>query len=199
MLKTNPTCRKCGVELNDDNWFPSNQERNWYICKSCHNERVRRWRKANPEKVKVAQTHRDRKRGRHPFNENKECPLYLGVHVAEQVLSHVFKRVKRMPFSNPGFDFICGKGYKIDVKSSCKRRTQSRWKFDIDHNTIADYFLFLAFDNREDLDPLYLWLLPGAKVNHLVSASISSSTIHKWDEYKLDILKVSQCCDAMRS
>ena len=198
-MKANPICRVCGTELNDSNWYPSHKKRNMHICKSCHTELVRQWQKANPDKMKILRTRGHRKEGHQPFDENKQCSVYLGVHVAEQVLSRVFKNVKRMPYGNPGYDFICNKGKKIDVKSSCKTKNHNGWHFDIKHNTTADYFLCLAFDNRQDLNPLHVWLLPGIKLNHLQSASISQSTIHKWDAYRLDTTKVAMCCNTMRT
>lgn len=191
-------CRKCGAELTDENWYPSCQKKNDHICKACNYKRDQLWRKENPDKEKAGWTRRIRKLGYQPYNENKKCSSFLGVHVAERVLSHVFKNVERMPITNPGFDFICNKGKKIDVKSSCQHKP-GKWAFSIKHNTIADYFLCLAFDNREDLNPLYAWLLPGSKFNHLTKASIRPSTIRKWDEYRLDISKISDCCDSLRS
>ena len=194
--KTNPICRVCGTELNEENWYSSRQKNSDYICKSCHAEKSRQWLKANPEKAKARWTRWHRKQGQQPFDENKKCASYLGVYIAEWALSQAFKNVKRMPVNNPGFDLICNKG-KIDVKSACLRK-DSRWQFHIDHNTIADYFLCLAFDNREDLNPMYAWLIPGVKVNHLVSTTIAVTTIHKWDAYKLDVTKVAMCCDAIK-
>ena len=209
---TSHRCRVCGVELTDDNWAPSYPKIHLYICKECHNRQQCLWQKANPDKARVnrlkwRKANRDkmkvinirclRKRGVRPYNENKECTLFLGVHVAERVLSHVFKNVKRMPIGNPGYDFVCGRGYKIDVKSSCLN-VDNKWQFDIDHNTIADYFLCLAFDNRENLNPLHLWLLPGSKLNHLTAATIRPTTIDKWDEYKLDVAEMVACCDTIK-
>ena len=198
IMKVNPICRICGVELNDENWYPSCQKRYQHICKSCDNERKRQWAKANPEKVKVIQIRSRRKQGMHPFNKNKKCSLYLGVHIAEQILSQAFKNVQRMPYGNPGFDFICNKGYMVDVKGSCLNK-DGAWCFNIRHNITADYFLCLAFDNREDLNPLHAWLIPGSKLNHLIKTTIRLGTIYKWDDYRLDVTKVAMCCDAMRS
>lgn len=101
-----------------------------------------------------------------PMSENKECSLFLGVHIAERILSKIFENVNRMPFSNPGFDFICGKGYKIDVKSSSLiqvRRKNDAWYFHIDRNNVADYFLLVGFDNRNDLNPMHIWLIGGSE------------------------------------
>ena len=105
-------------------------------------------------------------RGLHlPMNKNRQCSSFLGVHVAERVLEATFENVERMPYGNPGFDFICGAGYKIDVKSSCRRYQKngsSSWAFGIDKNCDADYFLCIAFDNREHLNPEHLWLIGGS-------------------------------------
>ena len=197
-MKTNPTCRKCGVELNSENWYPSCQKRNNRICKRCQNTQVQQYQKANPDKAKATWTHNNRKHGNRPMSKNKECSAYLGVYVAGGVLSHVFKDVQRMPNGNPGFNFICNKGKKISTKSSCLGK-YGTWMFSTNHNKIADYFLCLAFDSREDLNPLHAWLIPGEKLNHLKLASIRPSTIHKWDEYKLDITKIITRCDVMHT
>ena len=131
------------------------------------------------------------------MSENKECASYLGVFVAERVLSHVFKDVEVMPYGNPGYDIVCNKGKLIDVKCACLGKG-GRWVFNIRRNIVADYFLCLAFDNRDDLNPEHTWLIPGDIVNHLKGTGISPITIHKWDEYKIDVDKVSACCDVMR-
>ncbi len=135
------------------------------------------------------------------MSENKNCPIFLGVHVAERVLSHVFKHVQRMPMHNPGYDFICGRGYKVDVKSSCIRPRKGHsdnWRFHIRGNRIADYFLCLAFDDRTSLNPLHIWLIPAKDVANIKNAAITVPTISKWDKYALDISKVSACCNVLK-
>lgn len=145
---------------------------------------------------------RRRKRPSPVYSEiNKDCGIYLGCHVAEKVLSYVFKNVQRMKMNNPGYDFVCGKGYKVDVKSSCIHGRDGRsdqWIFIINRNTIADFFLCLAFDNRNDLNPEYMWLIPGNVLNHLTGTSISRSTLNKWLKYEQSIDKVISCCDDMK-
>ncbi len=130
---------------------------------------------------------------------NKESPNYLGINCAEQVLSKVFKNVKMMPYGNPGFDFKCSNGYKVDSKAACKNKRDNNWIFAINKNKIPDYFALLAFDNRNDINPLYFWLIPGYVVNDKIRISISQSTLSKWNGYKQDISKVIKCCDNIKS
>lgn len=133
------------------------------------------------------------------IKNNKNCPGFLGVYIAEHILSHIYHNVKRMPYGHRGYDFICGKGYKIDVKSAClKENHPNLWGFSIKRNKIPDYFLCLAFDNREDLNPLYIWLIPGYILNNKFGTSISKSTLNKWKEYEQSINKVITCCNKCR-
>lgn len=129
---------------------------------------------------------------------NTKSGTYLGCNVAEKVLSKVFDNVEVMKPNNPGFDFVCNKGKKIDVKSSCMRKNGNGWTFRIKKNTVADFFLCIAFDNRKSLMPLHLWLIPSSKVKDKVSMGIRPSMTHKWDDFKLDISKTLQCCDQMK-
>ena len=183
------TCRVCGNPLIiGDNIAQQMIDRHNYICRKCASEYRRRLYYLL---------------GRHqPMNKNKSCPMFLGVHVAERVLSHVFKHVERMSVTNHGYDFICGKGYKVDVKSACRNHHKGRsdwWQFAINKNQIAEYFLCLAFDNREDLNPEHIWLIPANDVNHLMLTSIGDTTLSKWDEYKLDVDRVSACCNIIKN
>jgi len=162
-------------------------------------QRQARWAKENTDKMNAASTKHKRNKGVCPFNENRKCSMFLGCHIAERVLSYVFNNVERMPINNPGYDFICGRGKKIDVKSGCLNGIQyPYWHFTIKHNTTADYFLCIAFDNRKDLNLLHVWLLPGDKFSRYVGIGICQNTIHKWDEYRLDIAKVWACCETLK-
>ena len=129
---------------------------------------------------------------------NRESSNFLGVDVAEQMLSLVFNDVKLMPINHPGYDFICNHGKKIDVKSACMRTDKKSWGFCIRKNKTPDYFLCIAFDDRDGLNPLHLWLLPGELVNTKVSASIALTRINKWDEYRLDIVETLKCCNDIK-
>ncbi len=125
-----------------------------------------------------------------PMSEAKDCTLYLGVCIAETALSKFFDNIVRMPHENPGFDFLCGRGYKIDCKSSCinirKPPRAPCWQFSIKRNKIADYFLCLALDNRENLIPQHVWLIPGHVVNDHKGLSIVNhpTSLEKWSLYE---------------
>jgi len=135
-----------------------------------------------------------------PFNENKECSSYLGVHIAEKLLSNIFVKVTRMPYGNPGFDFICGKGFKIDVKSACltkDNRGFEKWHFNLRNNVITNYFLLLAFDNRDDLNPIHIWLIKNDNIKSGIAIYNSPISLKKWEIYeqKNKIKKLIKCCN----
>lgn len=191
-------CRKCGAELCIGvNWAKSHVKKNNKICKSCMCAVSIKWAIDNKERANEIARNYYYTHGSMSMSENKECSQYLGIHVAERILSKMFKDVEVMPTHNEGYDFICNKGKKIDVKAACLRK-DGVWHFNIRRNTIADYFLCIAFDNRKDLNPLHLWLVPGNEINHLTGTSITESTLNKWSEYGLEIGKVVECCNSMK-
>jgi hypothetical protein len=102
-----------------------------------------------------------------------------------------------MPNNNPGYDFVCNRGYRVDVKSACLG-IRGRWTFNINRNKIADYFLMLAFDNRADLNPKYMWLIPGDVVSNKVGIDVAATTLTKWREYELPLDKVVSCCNVLK-
>jgi len=182
-------CPVCGEikELSQFNKSKRAKDGRQYNCRQCDN--------------KDSTKHNREVLGQLPMAENKACASYLGVAVAERLVRHLFDNIVRMPYGNPGFDFICNQNKKIDVKSACiiiNNKKNSRWSFKIDKNQIADYFLLLAFDNRDDLNPLHQWLIPGKVLNHLINTGISPSTIQKWDKYKQPVESAQICCNTIR-
>ena len=181
-------CIKCGALLVVGENITQYQVDHFnYNCRRCYSKHILEWNHRTGRKL--------------PMCKNKKCSAFLGVHVAEHVLSHVFNNVEWMPYGNPGFDFVCGSGYWIDAKSSCRRhheKCSDDWMFNIKRNQIADYFLCLAFDNRESLEPEHVWLIPGRIINDRVGVGISISTLEKWAEYELPIDRVVACCDVLK-
>ena len=164
-------------------------------CRECHNKQIRNYYHNGGGREE---------QGHQSMYENKSCSGYLGIVVAERLVKHLFKDVEVMPYGFPGYDMICNKGKKIDVKASTihieknKNSTVNRWNFNIKHNKKCDFFLCLAFDSTIDLNPLIAWMIPGNEVNNLSNAKISSSTIHKWDKWKMDLDDAQRCCDLMK-
>ena len=157
-------------------------------------KRTRKHYQDNKEAIREQER---QKKGQQSMYENKSCSSYLGVVIAERLCRHLFKDVEMMPYGNTGFDIICNRGKKIDVKSGCIRSNTNknpRWGFHIDHNTVADFFILVAFDNLTDLNPLHLWMIPGKEINHQGSVSTTLSRIHKWDKWKRDINDAQICC-----
>jgi hypothetical protein len=197
--QTIPKCRVCDeylvVGVNITQYRIDDRQ---YVCRDCKSNYQRAWIREHPD------YHREwsyRTERRQPMNENKKCASFLGIHVAERVLSYIFKHIQKMPNNNPGYDFICGRGYKVDAKSSCRHHIPHHadgWLFHIRKNQIADYFLCLAFDNRESLTPEHIWLIPVNEINHLITASISETTLDKWQQYEQSIDQVIICCNAIR-
>lgn len=134
-----------------------------------------------------------------PMSKAKDSAAYLGIFIAERALSKFFEEITRMPNGNPGFDFICKRGFKIDVKSRCI--SDNAWGFNIHKNKIANYFLCIAFDNRTNLTPLHVWLIPGKIINekHMLYISNSINSLAKWLQYEKPLDKVNTCCSIMRA
>jgi len=132
---------------------------------------------------------------------SRKSSNYLGVVIAENVLERYFNNVIRMPYGNPGYDFLCNRGFKIDVKSSCLlrhgRAKVGSWGFHINRNTVADYFICLAFDNRSSLIPMHIWIIPGHAVNQKTELCItlSDNVLKKWAIYERPIERVLKCCN----
>ena len=201
-------CSKCGVgkPLDEFHKQKGGKDGKRGDCKDCFNETSRKYHREHREEInkkgreyyRKVDSHR---RGHLSMYENKFCAQYLGVVIGERLCRHLFKDVEVMPYGNTGYDIICNKGKLIDVKTSStllQKGKYSHWGFHIKHNAVADFFILVAFDNRTNLNPLYLWMIPGKEVNNQSGIQISPSTIHKWDKWKRDINDAQLCCTEMK-
>ena len=191
-------CAKCGMTLGVEMFGKYQQTHDglqrW--CKLCKVEYDHeRYRLHHTEIVEQQREYRHRVGLYQPYTENTECAIYLGVHIAERALRGFFDNIKQMPMNTIGFDYVCDQDYKIDVKSSCQRKNGS-WVFHIRCNTMADYFLCLAFNNRSELTPMHVWVIPGDVVNHLGALRISPGVRGrmKWHAYEKSVERVDVCC-----
>jgi hypothetical protein len=182
--------RKC--KIHGDIMFAFQRSKNRWYCMECSRKQLRE---------------SSYRRGIHtPMKQSKNSSSYLGVYIAERILQKQFNNVSQMPYGNKGYDYICGKGFKIDVKSSCllfcnNKNKNGVWSFGIKNNTIADYFLCLAFDNRTDLNPQHVWLIPGKDINYLkVSLTIANTTegLLRLSKYEKSLNNAIKCCNSMK-
>lgn len=185
-------CRMCGKTKPITEYFERKsgrqQGQQYSYCKSCSYSTTNKWRYRH---------------GAKPMSESRDSPVFLGVFVAERALSEFFDHIERMPYGNPGYDFICGKGFKIDVKSSCLRHGRKRapcWNFRFGQNQVADYFLCIGFNNREELTPMHVWLIPCDSVRGLTGISVSDlyKSLAKWSQYERPMDKINTCCEKMK-
>ena len=204
MVQATKYCRRCDKTKSVSEFYITHSGKRvgkiHSRCKSCKRAKSKEWSDSHPGRLVEYRHSRGINR---PLSEAKETPAYLGVYVAERALSKFFDNIQRMPTNNPKFDFLCGRGFKIDVKSSCLRRGERKacWEFEIKRNEIADYFLCLAFDNREDLNPMHVWLIPGKMVCHLRMLAICGGpkSLSKWTKYERPMDSVVACCSVMHS
>lgn len=173
---------------------------NW--CKDCVKEYNKTYYKNHREKI-IKQNQKYRyKHDIHRMAKNKDCSSYLGCYINERILRHVMPNAILMGNCNPGFDLVCGKGHLVDAKSSTLRHQKNgypHWHFCIKQNKIPNYFLLTAYKDRESLEIMHMWLIPGNVINDKMSVSISISTIHKWDAYKIDHTDALSCVNQLKA
>ena len=211
-MNSTKTCSKCSETkpLNEFYNKKSSKDGKMSHCKECDHKKCKKYREEHEEEKSEYdkiwyQNHKDeirQKAGNQSMYENKLCAQYLGIVIAERLVRHLFKDVEMMPNGFPGYDIICNKGKKINVKAGCVTLANKKnpcWIFGINLNKVADFFILVAFDNRTDLNPIHLWMIPGNEINdHKTNISISLSRIHKWDKWKRDINDAQICCAEMK-
>lgn len=219
------TCPKCEEMKPLDEFYKdkSRKDGRYCYCKDCSREHAKSYRKNNYKKLaerhnKYEEEHHKElskyrreyyektgreKRGSKSMHENKLCSAYLGIVIGERLCRHLFKDVEVMTYGFPDYDIICNKGKKIDVKTACialaKNSKNPHFQFRIKQNKIADFFICVAFDNVEDLNPIHMWMIPGNEINHKKNHAIRLSTIHKWNKWKRDIKDAQLCFTEMKN
>lgn len=161
-------------------------DRKHYICSACYsangeNRKIRlvkndfenrlEWRNAQAQKIgfddeaerkKISNWERGIQR---PIDEAKDSSSYFGVCIGEKYVSQTFDNPKMMPYGNPGYDWECKNGLKIQHEARCLCRseyatdgTNPQFKFThIDYNKVADVFILSGWKDRKSLEPLHVW------------------------------------------
>lgn len=96
-----------------------------------------------------------------PREVNDDCSLWFGEFISQNYVMKTFEDSIKIPSNNPGFDWICKKGQKIDHKGACLKYypwQSPHWSFHIRHNKISDYFILSAWDDKDNLNPLHVWM-----------------------------------------
>lgn len=159
--------------------------------------------KDNTERIKEW-THETGRRLPKEFNE--DCSAHFG-DFTESIMIQTFDDAVRMPYGNPGFDWVCNKGDKIDNKGVCLVHVDGRppeWVFGIKWNNIADWFILSAWDNRDSLTPLHVWtfhkndIVRGRKFWRRDSLTITNTQegIREFEEYEVTdrLKKLKELC-----
>lgn len=208
MKSTLKKCNRCNIWKPQCDFYNNKPSKSGKlsICKTCIRKQNIEYHRKHPLlKSKRCKEYYNKigrtKQGHQSMEDNKNCSSYLGVVIAERLCRHIFKDVTVMPNCNVGYDIICGKGKKIDVKSGCITMNNKYpvWEFAIKKNKIADYFICIAFDNRIDLNPLHVWLIPGNEINQNMGVSIRQSTLYKWDKWAHNINDAKICCTELKN
>ena len=100
-------------------------------------------------------------RGVSPASENPDCSKYFGEFIAQNFIMKTFENPTPSHVNNPQYDWTCENGLKIECKAACLMYDSygnSKFTFPIDYNSIADYFILSGWNNREYLQPIYIWI-----------------------------------------
>ena len=93
-----------------------------------------------------------------PKEFNEDCSVHFG-DFTENLMIQTFEDPIKMPYGNPGFDWKCKNGDKIDNKGICLmcRGYSPYFAFPIRCNNIADVFILSCWDDRNSLNPLHIF------------------------------------------
>lgn len=169
---------------------------------------------------------------RTPLPDNKDCASNLGVHIGENVfkifLEKFFEEVSGSArcSHDGGIDFICknprkdfiekyphlklkrNKEYKIQLKVRCLR--YNHWDFLLysryskDYIPDIDYFILCAFDNRDNLNPLHVWIFKndnivrGAKFIDRECFSVTNKSKYLLPFKRYDINEIGELKEILR-
>lgn len=118
------------------------------------------------------------------FPMEEYYPMRFGILIGEELFKRfleelIFENVKYVGgYHDGGLDFICknpkkefierysqfklvrNKEYRVQLKVRCLSYEDGRirWDFNILYNNVADIFILSAWDNRESLQPIHIWL-----------------------------------------
>ena len=209
------TCKHCGFIGNPEDFRKPKGK----VCIKCYKKQLKKRREINKEKIterdrkyrennkkKIAEQKKKHLQANHEeINKRRRIKrrkkgilhwsevrhLRLGLYI-EKAIAKMFGSIAEVT-NNPGVDFVCPNGYKMQVKVSSMRYNHGKhpaWSFGIRRNKVVDYFILVAVNSSEDIDkedfkPINIWLMKGKLVNKQGDVSVALSRISKWDEYSI--------------
>lgn len=103
-----------------------------------------------------------------PVEFSTDSASYKGIHLGEEIITdpiliEIFGDIeKKMSYGNSGYDRVVKGGYKIDSKLRVLINDWAHhsygWKYYIDYNKIADYFLLIGLD-ADGKRIVHIWLI----------------------------------------
>lgn len=135
------------------------------------------------------------------------CSRYVGIYIAERVLEKAFKVMERANARDP-YDFVCGRGLKVDSKCSCLSTGNRTWHFWIGQNKVPDTFCLIALNNDtktitiHNAMPIHVWLIPGTAVvrgkafNDMTAFAVNPRNIGDLNPYRRTDMegRIIACC-----
>jgi len=118
-----------------------------------------------------------------PISANEDSGIFFGKCIGEELFKDflliIFENVKMKGYKDGGIDFVCSnprkefidkypylkleknKEYGIQLKSRCltDREGRIKYEFPILYNDKPDYYILSGWDNRESLQPMYIWMI----------------------------------------
>lgn len=120
-----------------------------------------------------------------PESENKDCSRYFGNYMEKKYVMQIFEdpipfeyekdKMGRIIDRTKPYDYICKKGLKIKHIASCIRTDKLHviscfgdpllyWEYLIKNNNVPDYYILSAWNDRDSLEPLYVWIIRGDEI-----------------------------------
>lgn len=141
-----------------------------------------------------------------PLELNEDCSPWFG-QFTENLMIHIYPGAKKMPYGNPGFDYLWN-GVKIDNKGRCLEHSwkSQRWKFDIRWNNSAEKFSLSGWDNRKSLVPIVAFEFDRNDIvrgkpfwkRDSISITYTPEGLEQFEDYQIDIEWLKKLCDKQK-
>lgn len=161
-----------------------------YTCKNCRNMVIsKNYRNRTKLKFGICKStiYNHKYNKCNPLGTNKNTPNYIGVFIAENKFQEIFKDAIKMQYNNRYYDFVLPDNTTVDVKSSTihtrKKDGYKHFTFRLFKNKITDLFACFAYDNVNDTNLLYIWIIPSSIIKNRVNLIIGENNFNTYTNY----------------